>query len=377
MGYGGKNNKVRKHGDEAKQEKLWQQILKITVLVLIVAAAAELSIEKSGLIMFGVKVENVDVGGCTQNKAAAKIQERAADLLADKVVLVIEGKKYPYTKGELGLEFDIAAAVDKAYTIGRQGNVWQRLQRRGDYEQVKIPQKWNYGTFTNSIQPLVNLYGVAPAGSLVTEYDENGAVVRQEKNGKYIDINYIFQSLQSSEKGDLEINVPFNKMYAYPTAEQVRKWDFNSKIAEFSTKYDPASNRGRNIEIFAAALNGKMLYPYEVFSVNETAGARTAGKGYLPAPIIVKGKVDNDIGGGICQVVTVLYNAVASSDFTITERHRHSKAPVYVDEGKDAAVAYGYKDFKCYYRGGGPVCFKFTAKNGLLSVEIYGGGSDA
>ena len=52
-------------------------------------------------------------------------------------------------------------------------------------------------------------------------------------------------------------------------------------------------------------------------------------------------------GGGNCQVSSTLYNAVlAVSSLDITERHEHSNDVPYVQDGKDAAVAYGSYDFK-------------------------------
>ncbi|MGI5825467.1 MAG: VanW family protein [Bacillota bacterium] len=355
-----------------KQENNFKKILKLAVLLLLCAAVIETGIEKSELIVFGVEIDGVSVGGYTREKAVKKLTEKASLNAEDNVVLVVGEKKYPYTKAELGLELDIDAAVEKAYLVGRQGNIWERFKRRKDYDEIKIDGKWNYTTFVNNIQPLANLYSSVPVGSRVLSYDENGMTVAPEQDGKYMDINHIFQQLQSCGAGDVEIVVRFSPWYSYPTEDNLVGWNFNHQLVEFATNYDPESNRGKNIEIFAAKLNGKMLYPYEVFSVNETAGERTASKGYLQAPIIINGRLDEDVGGGICQVVTTLYNAVCRSNFVILERHPHSKAPGYVEKGMDAAVAYGYKDFRCYYRGKTPVIFKVTAFDGCLRVKICG-----
>ena len=58
------------------------------------------------------------------------------------------------------------------------------------------------------------------------------------------------------------------------------------------------------------------------------------------------GDVTQDIGGGICQVSTTLFNAAVKADMEIVERHNHSLTVHYVDKGKDATVDWGHQDFK-------------------------------
>lgn len=59
------------------------------------------------------------------------------------------------------------------------------------------------------------------------------------------------------------------------------------------------------------------------------------------------GKRKKDYGGGNCQVSTTLYNAVLKlPSLVVTERHEHSNKVPYIQNGKDAAVAYGSYDLK-------------------------------
>ena len=52
------------------------------------------------------------------------------------------------------------------------------------------------------------------------------------------------------------------------------------------------------------------------------------------------------VGGGICQVSTTLFNAAVKADMEIVERHNHSLTVAYVDKGKDAAVNWGSQDLR-------------------------------
>ena len=105
-------------------------------------------------------------------------------------------------------------------------------------------------------------------------------------------------------------------------------------------------DRTRNIEMAIGRLQGLVIEPGRVFSFNRAVGRRTARRGYLPAPVLFQDKKSLQIGGGICQVSSTLYNAVLLSDLEVVERHRHSSPITYLPLGLDATVAYGYKDLK-------------------------------
>ena len=74
---------------------------------------------------------------------------------------------------------------------------------------------------------------------------------------------------------------------------------------------------------------------------------RTVANGYQAAAEYSSGNVVEGIGGGVCQVSTTLYNAVLKvPGLEVVERHQHSNHVPYIQDGKDAAVAYGSYDFK-------------------------------
>lgn len=121
-----------------------------------------------------------------------------------------------------------------------------------------------------------------------------------------------------------------------------------TEIASFSTKiYNKDSERQNNISITCQTLSTKEIQPGETFSFCDTVGKSTTDKGYQEADIYVDGEKKQGLGGGNCQVSTTLYNAVAQiPELEIVERHKHSGHVPYIEEGKDAAVAYGSYDFK-------------------------------
>ena len=165
----------------------------------------------------------------------------------------------------------------------------------------------------------------------------------QAQNNRNNEINY--QAEKSASNVNSENNKTDNTTNNTSTI-QVQKQE--TEIANFTTKiYNKDEERQNNIGITCKALTSKEIRPGETFSFCETVGKSTTEKGYQEADIYVEGEKKQGLGGGNCQVSTTLYNAVVQiPELEIVERHLHSGHVPYIEEGKDAAVAYGSYDFK-------------------------------
>ena len=143
------------------------------------------------------------------------------------------------------------------------------------------------------------------------------------------------------------------------------------KLTSFSTRiYNKDSARQNNISITCNSLNGTVINNGSTFSFCNTVGPATSSKGYQKADIFDKdGNKKKGLGGGNCQVSTTLYNAVLNvSNLTVTERHEHSNKVPYIQNGKDAAVAYGSYDLKFKNNTGFDI--KIVAENTTDNVVI-------
>lgn len=67
-----------------------------------------------------------------------------------------------------------------------------------------------------------------------------------------------------------------------------------------------------------------------------------------------------------------MYNTVLYANLEIVERYNHSSVVSYVDPGRDATVSYGSKDFKFKNSRTYAIKIKAEAKNGILTIEIWG-----
>jgi hypothetical protein len=137
----------------------------------------------------------------------------------------------------------------------------------------------------------------------------------------------------------------------------------------------PLLNRGKqrmdNIRLAMKKINGYKLKPGETFSFNDVVGKRDADHGFKIAAVIVNGEFGEDMGGGVCQLSSTIFNAADRAGMKILERHSHSREVKYVPKERDAAVSYGYLDLKFKNTKDYSVQLKVAVEDKRLKVYIH------
>ncbi|HMR48187.1 MAG TPA: VanW family protein [Arachnia sp.] len=117
-------------------------------------------------------------------------------------------------------------------------------------------------------------------------------------------------------------------------------------IGEFTTYYPHASYRNTNLGQAAKRVNGTVLMPGEIFSLDSALGPRTAANGYVDGYVIDGGRLVKQAGGGISQSATTLYNAAFFAGYEDIEHKPHS---LYFDRypaGREATIMSGSFDMR-------------------------------
>lgn len=170
-----------------------------------------------------------------------------------------------------------------------------------------------------------------------------------------------------------EYSIPLKVLYPNVTTNQIGDDAFPDQLSKFSTSFSSSNySRSTNISLAAQKLNGVVIMPGETFSYNQTVGQRTKAAGFKEAPAYLNGQVVQEVGGGICQVSSTLYNAVLYSNLEIVERYNHGFKPSYVKPGLDATVSWGGPDFKFKNNRNYPIRIKTDTSGKVLKIYIYG-----
>ena len=145
------------------------------------------------------------------------------------------------------------------------------------------------------------------------------------------------------------------------------------RASTFTTHYPPSPERHANISTGAAQFDGVVIMPGQTFSFWELLGPVTVDRGYAFAGAIINNRSeDNVIGGGLCQVSTTIFNAVAAQGYEIVERHAHG---YYIDRypiGYDAAVFEPGVDFKWRNDTANPVFIWSWSDWTTVTIDVWG-----
>ena len=324
------------------------------------AAYAELATDK---LYPGIVIDGVDVGGMTKQEAYdAVMKVLPQDPVTVDVKLDLVGKTLKPEFKDITIEYNTAEIIDEAFAKYRPDNKTDLNSLIECYNEVQKLQneKETYeSTYTvkiNNVREVVsNVLGGYVAeyaevkDAVITGFDTETCEFQIEKEKKGYDINIdgtakAVEDLFASGKYTGTITVPTTVKEPALTEEMIKN-DFGLVGSEW-TVTDGNDNRNNNISQACANINGKILEPGEIFSFNETVGQRTYDNGFLPATVISGGEYKQDLGGGICQVSTTLYNAVLMTDLEIVERHSHAWPSDYIACGLDATVDWPALDFK-------------------------------
>lgn len=147
---------------------------------------------------------------------------------------------------------------------------------------------------------------------------------------------------------------------------------YQDVLGEYQTKHTDNANRNNNLAMLCAALDGHVVQPGEEFSFNGVVGERTAERGYMPAPAYSGNRLVDQVGGGVCQGSTTLYNCVLLADLEVVFRACHGAKVGYVPLGLDASVNWLTTDFKFKNNWNFPIKLQAEVSDGYVKMKILG-----
>ncbi len=171
----------------------------------------------------------------------------------------------------------------------------------------------------------------------------------------------------SSEYNAIRTTVEINN-----TIESIKPVE--SELYSFSTPIKSTDdNRLTNLKLTCNKINGTIVKAGSEFSFYKVVGPSEAKDGYKIADALdADGNTIKLIGGGNCQVSTTIYNAaLGTSGLKVTERHEHSNDVPYIEDGKDAAVAYGHLDLKFKNTNNYDIKLYSTVNDNKVIVKIF------
>ncbi len=390
-----------------------------------------LSLLDFGTVMKGVNVAGIDISGMARQEAIDATAGVPDELLGNiSIPIDVNGEMLTFSAEELGLDTDYEDVIRNAISYGHTGALDDRMKSAltaqnglADFKVTVRAKRENVEAALKAIkekldkQPEDASWQFTPSGHYASgaEYDSKVSgqlelipqdgmpnallyqyyrtskfikgyipvnsnisrfVYTEEENGLVVDMNPVADSLISAvEKGDYSaITAPVQTPEPQMRIDAVM--DKTQLISSWTSSYESHDDAERNFNVakLSGIINGVIIKPGEVWSVNEEAGPRTYNNGWKGAPGIYKGAFVTEPGGGVCQISSTIYNAALRAGLEIVESSRHSVISNYMPLGLDATISTGGKDLKIKNPYDTPVFIVsyVNKKEKNVTVEFYG-----
>lgn len=377
----GAYNKQAQQAKKAKAQKKSKKPVIITVVVimaLLLVGVGGFTLYKyqtsgsSTVVADNVSVNGVDISGKSLDeakKAMAGIEQSLADSI--KVQIKADGKDYDLTKDNFTYTFNTGDVLDQI----KQYSEEKSLSR--DQKNFEIKMKFDPAKTQEAVDTVAKEIHAAPKNATVTKFDssaKNMFTFQDEVVGKDVDSEDLLKKLSAlldAGKTSGTIDAVVNSVEPKLTVKYLESHIV--KLSEFSTYSTNNANGDENMRISLAACNNSIIEPGATWSFNECTGdSNLESNGYKPAGVIVEGRSETGIGGGICQSSTTIYNAGLLCGMDVVERACHYYKSTYVDAGRDATIDYGNIDLKLKNPFKYQLFMKCWMDGSDLYCEIYG-----
>jgi len=169
--------------------------------------------------------------------------------------------------------------------------------------------------------------------------------------GNLIDTAALSESLLKAGTSATDVagrTVTLPMVVAEPTVTTPQnEWGITEVVGEFATPYNSGdAPRTQNLTRGAELVNGSVVKPGEVFSLEQTLGAVDYAHGFADAGVIQNGQHVDSMGGGLSQVATTVFNAGFEAGMDDTEHHPHQYYFERYPAGREATLWTGNLDVK-------------------------------
>jgi vancomycin resistance protein YoaR len=237
---------------------------------------------------------------------------------------------------------------------------------------VPFISKKTAATFLTDITEAVK----KPSKNATWTTDGDKAYVVPSVNATTLDVDKTLSNLNAAalKTTGRAAQVVLKEVPAERTTEQAKAMGIEVPLGSFTTDNHGDNNRMRNVIVATAYANNTLLAPGQEFDYNVVVNSHTVEPGvFFPAPAIQPdGGLKDEIGGGICQVSTTLFNAVFFAGLEVLERYNHTNYISSYPLGRDAAVNYGGGSFRFRNDTNYWILIKGYADEAECTFVIYG-----
>ncbi|MCU0308445.1 MAG: VanW family protein [Thermoleophilia bacterium] len=190
------------------------------------------------------------------------------------------------------------------------------------------------------------------------------------RSGRRVDAARV-AAMVVADPGRRVFRAPFTVQRPARTTEQAQRMRIRELVSEFTTPYSCCQPRVTNIRRAAAILDGTVIPAGGTFSLNEALGERTRARGFVAAPQINAGRLEDAVGGGVSQVATTTFNAAFFAGLKLDQFTPHEFYISRYPPGREATVSWGGPELVVTNDWPAAVLMKVSAGDSGITVRLY------
>lgn len=345
-----------------------------TILTVLIAGSISVTVTNQNKIVMGVQAHGTTIAGMSKREAHKFFADLAASKLQRKAaVLSYKERIFQIDPADINLHGNVDEAVEAAYSIGRKGTAVENLVSQmwcAIFGQtVTMDASFDEQLLNDKLLQIKTAIDTPPVNGTVTLQADGSIKKTPAVTGLTLDIAPLAEEMAPDFRTfNLTVRKELVPSEQPPFVQNNDLAAIDGILGSYTTSFYPG-DRGDNIGLAASHLQGALVRSGSTLSFNSIVGPRTYDAGYKNAGVIVYGEHAIDVGGGVCQVSSTLYNAILLAGLTPVERTGHFASSAYVPAGRDATVADGLIDF--VFRNPLPHPVYLTIANSGSALTIY------
>jgi vancomycin resistance protein YoaR len=344
------------------------------IAVILTAGCVSVTVSNKDRIVMGVQANGTSIAGLSKKEAHKFFTDTAAKKLQRKAaVLTYKERNFQIDPADINLHGNVDEAVETAYNIGRDGTPIENIINQMRYAifgaTVTMDASFDEQLLNDKLQQIKTAIDTPPKNGSITLLADGSIRKVPAVTGLSLEIEPLAAELAPDFKTfNLTVKKELSPAEQLPFVQDNDLASMDGILGSYTTRFYPG-DRGDNIGLAASHLQGALIRSGATLSFNDTVGPRTREAGYKNAGVIIYGEHAVDVGGGVCQVSSTLYNAILLAGLTPVERTGHFASSSYVPAGRDATVADGLIDF--VFRNPLPHPVYLTVANSGSALTVY------
>ena len=340
---------------------------------------------RSGLVEGGIRFDGATVIEIDPRPGDGLDRDRTRDRVDTALVSTGAARTFTLPIGPVDPEID-AEAVDATAARARRLLAGPVVVVGGDRRQTITPDTLggmllsrpdggrlylaiDRTSLRAAIAPLLSAFESPPRAAAFSVNRDGTVTVVPSQDGTAVDLRATGARILAGER---VVRLAGRRQHPARDTAWARALGITRQVSTFTTNFIPGQPRVTNIETAARTLDGAVVEPGALFSLNDHLGPRTPEKGYVKAPILLRDGYGEDFGGGVSQIATTLFNTVFFGGYEDVEHAPHRFYISRYPMGREATINYPSIDVKFRNDTKYGVLIRAWSTDSSITVAFFG-----